>query len=478
MSAVALSFGTAIGGCASFTPDGGMLTVADISSGTIGKTVTRVRTEDDARTVRDRVQGLLAGGPVKADAAVQIALLNNSGLQAAFAELAAIEAQSVEAALPPSPTISLARLVASRELEIERQVLVNVLSLLTLPRRRELAEGRFRQAQLRAAEEVLKLAAETRRAYYRAIASAQLVTFLEEAKQSAEASSDLAKKLGETGALNKINQAREHAFTAELGAQLATARLRKQADREQLTRLMGLWGSDTGYRLPAKLPSLPKRPQSIGDIEAEALEKRIDLAIGRMELDNLAKSYGLTRVTRLVNVLELRGISKDEWKDEVTPSGDVEREKTDWRGFEFEFQIPIFDFGEARTRLAEETYMQAVHRLAEKAVNVRSEVRTAYASYRGSFDIARHYQKEILPLRKIISDETLLQYNGMLFDLSQLLIDARDRIASNSAAIEAQRDYWLASTDLHTAILGGGVGSGTPSGARVMASGASGGAEH
>jgi outer membrane protein TolC len=459
---------SSMAGCANFSPDGGMLAVQAISSDVLAKHVSRIATEDEARIVQERVRALLAV-PMDAEGSVQVALLNNSGLQAAFAELGATEAQSVSDSLPPSPTLSLSRLAVSRELEIERQVLVNVLGFFTLPRRRELAEGRFRQAQLKAGEIVLKLAADTRRAYHRAVASAQVVAFLEEAKTAAEVSSELAKKLGETGALNKLNQAREHAFYAELGARLAAARLRKEADREHLTRLMGLWGSDINFQLPASLKQLPRAPKSANEIEADAVAQRIDLEIARLELDLLAKAYGLTHATRFVNVLELRGTSKFE-RAYVEEDGGLEKEKSKWRGLEVEFQIPIYDFGEATTREAEERYMQTAHRLAEKAVNVRSEVRQAYTSYRGTYDIAMHYQKEVLPLRKVISEETLLHYNGMLVDLSQLLIDARERIASNIAAIEAKRDFWLAATDLHAAIVGGRVsGGGSETGGVVAA---------
>jgi outer membrane protein TolC len=240
---------------------------------------------------------------------------------------------------------------------------------------------------------------------------------------------------------------------------------------------MGLWGGDINYRLPGKLKPLPSI-RSAGEIEAEAVSKRIDLEIARMDLDLLAKSYGLTHATRLVNVLELRGMSKFERKYEEAADGGIDKDKAKWRGIEVEFQIPLYDFGKARTREAEERYMQAAHRLAEKAVNVRSEVRQAYTSYRGTYDIAMHYQKEVLPLRKIISEETLLHYNGMLFDLSQILIDARERIASNIAAIEAKRDFWLAATDLHVAVVGGGVSDGAGESSRAVASAAGSGGGH
>ena len=93
--------------------------------------------------------------------------------------------------------------------------------------------------------------------------------------------------------------------------------------------------------------------------------------------------------------------------------------------------MPLFDFGEVRVRQAEQTYLQAVNRLTERAVNVRSEARDAYRNYRSTYDIAMHYQREVLPLRKIISDETLLRYNAMQIDVFALLAEARLRTAAN-----------------------------------------------
>ena len=101
--------------------------------------------------------------------------------------------------------------------------------------------------------------------------------------------------------------------------------------------------------------------------------------------------------------------------------------------------------------------MAAVHRLIAKAIDVRSEAREAYTSYRGAYDIAMHYQKEVLPLRQMINDEMLLNYNGMLKDLFALLTDTKARILANVQAIDAQRDYWLAQVDLHVALVGGGT---------------------
>jgi outer membrane protein TolC len=277
----------------------------------------------------------------------------------------------------------------------------------------------------------------------------------EESRLSAEAVSDVAKQLGETGAMSKLDQAREHVFYAEVSGQVGTARLRQRSERERLNRALGLWGNDTKFALPRRLAALPSKPQSLASVEQEAVLRRADLVIARMELDILALELGLTRKTRFIDALAVAGISKTE-KDVITDRGQAEFDKIRRGGFELDIQIPMYDFGEARVRRAEETYMQAVNRLLDRAVTVRSEAREAYQNYRGAYDIARHYEREVLPLRQIISDETMLNYNAMIRDLFALLGEARARITANVQAIEARRDFWLATVDLHAAIIGGG----------------------
>ncbi len=441
------------GGCAKFSPNQGMFVVEAAASTELGKEVTKIRDERDAAAVDSRVKSLLER-PLSVSDAVQIALINNRGLQAAFNELGISEAEMVEASLPPSPALSFQRIVGSGGFEIERQIVQNVLALLTLPRRREIAEAKFRQAQVRAIDMTLRVAMEAARAYYRAVAASEMLRFLEQSRLSAETVSDVAKQLGETGAMSKLDQAREHVFYAEVSGQVATARLRSRSGREQLIRALGLWGNDLKFRLPNKLAALPPRPKSVASVEREAVLRRVDLVIARIEIDILALELGLTHKTRFIDALNAAGISKTD-KDVKTNGGATEVDKIRRQGFELDVQIPIYDFGEARVRRAEETYMLAVNRLLERAVNVRSEAREAYQNYRGAYDIARHYEREVLPLRQIISDETMLNYNAMIRDLFVLLGEARARIASNSQAIEARRDFWLATVDLHAAIVGG-----------------------
>lgn len=450
-----------LSGCKTFSPDGGIDVVSAVAGSDLRKDVVAVRTPGDAETARSMVAQLLKR-PLTVEAAVQIALLNNRGLQAAYNELGAAEAIAVGQSLPPNPALSLSRISGSVETEIDRQIVISILALATLPMRAEIAADRFHQAQLAAALETLRVGAETRRAFYRAVAARELADFLAQANASAETAAKLASRLGETGSMNKLDQAREHVFYADLTTQLASAEQRATSEREQLIRALGLWGGDLRFMLPNRLAALPRRPQSLPAIEQAAVSRRVDLQIARIELETLAKTYGLTQATRFINVLDAG------YADKITKDKETGERIRD-RGFTVSFEVPIFDFGEVRVREAEQFYLLAVNRLAEKAVNVRSQARDAYQAYRSTYDIARHYESEVLPLRKIISDETQLRYNAMQIDVFSLLAEARQRIFATTAAIEAKRAFWLAQTDLQVAIIGGGNANTSGDGPKTVA---------
>ena len=149
-----------------------------------------------------------------------------------------------------------------------------------------------------------------------------------------------------------------------------------------------------------------------------------------------------TRTTRFINALE------------VGPATLLEHGEPIKKGYEISVELPLFDWGGSRVARAEAVYMQSVERVAEIAVNARSEVREAYATYRNAWTVAKRYRDEIVPLRKKISDEHLLRYNGMLIGVFELLADARTQIASVNASIEALRDFWIAQADLDMALIG------------------------
>ena len=430
-----------LGGCASFSPDGGFGAVEMTTRDRLGKDLRWSRSDADQDSIDTRVNALLSK-PLTVDDAVQVALLNNRGLQATFQELGIIEAEVVQAGRLPNPGFSFGRLTRGSEIELERGFHFNIARLIALPFIGQMEARRFEQTKGMVAMTVVSLAADTRKAYYNALAAEETVRYMRQVKQAADASAELARRMEQVGNFSKLQRARQQVFYADASQNLARAEQAQRVTRERLTRLLGAWGAQTQFTLPDRLPDLPQDVVELTDIERVALSQRLDVQGARLAAEQTARNLGLTRTTRFINVLEL-GVLRNSSNEAPTQ-----------RGWEIGFELPLFDWSGARVARAEAVYMQTVHRAAETAVNARSEVREAYTGYRSAYDIARHQRDEVVPLNQRIGEENVLRYNGMLIGVFELLADARNQIASVNGAIQALRDFWIAQADLDMALIG------------------------
>ncbi len=437
-----------LAGCATFSKDGGFGAVGQATQQRLGKEVRWQRSEADREDVAKLVQARLAQ-PLSVDDVVQIALVNNPGLQATYFELGIAESDLVQAGRLPNPRLASLRTTRGGEVsKIEQAIGLEIIGILTTPLRQRIEAQRFEAVQREVARTALAVAAQAEKAYYGALAAAQTVKYLEQVKESAEAGAELARRMAGAGNVSKLAQMREHVFYAETVAQLARARQLAVAERERLARLMGVSGEPDAFALPERLPDLPVTRPTARDFETEAMQARLDIQAARRETEALADALGLTKMTRFINALELGRARTREGGEPYA------------YGYEFALEIPLFDWGSARVARAEAMYMQAVQRIAETAINARSEVREAYTAFATAYDTARHYRDEIVPLRKKISEENLLRYNGMLISVFELLADAREQVNAVNAYLEALRDYWVADADLRAALTGAGEARG------------------
>ena len=437
-----------LAGCASFSEDGGFGAVNQLTKERTGQAAAWARSPTDADQAQARVAELLKE-PLTADAAVELALLNNRGLQASFSELGIAESDLVRAGRLSNPSFRFGHIRGGGVTEIDRGVLFNVLGLLTMPLAKQVEQRRFEQAQLQAAFDAVGIAAETRRAYFGAVAAQQLVRYDEQVKDAADASNELARRMVQAGNFNKLAQMRQQAFYGDATSQLARAQHQALAERERLIRLLGFSGEQLNFTLPERLPELPKEPAEPKDAEQTAMNQRLDVLMAKRSTEAMAQSLGLTKATRMVNVLHVGYANKSQTGERLQ------------QGYEIELELPLFDFGSARVARAEAAYVQSMNRTAEVAINARSEVRESYSAYRTAYDLAKRYRDEVVPLRKRISDENLLRYNGMLISVFELLADSRDQVAGVTGYVESLRDYWIAETNLQTALTGRSPGAGS-----------------
>lgn len=397
------------------------------------------------REQADQLTNQLLAGDLAMDGAVQIALANSPSVQALIAESWGQMATADQSGRIPNPVFAFERIRSGDELELGRLLSFGLLDLLTLPQRRLIAGNQVAQGKVQLTASVVEQVSQARQAWVRAVAARQVMQYAEQVNRSAEASAELARRLEKAGNFSKLQRARQHLFYADATAQLASARHAATAAREELVRQLGLTDAQAArLQLPDRLPDLPKEPRGPGDVTTAALQQRLDVQLARLQLEGAGRSQSLNLLTSLTDVEA--GIRRDT----IFDGG----EKHNARGYELEIRLPIFDWGNAQRAGMNARSLAAVNRYEAVTRSATSQLRESYSAYRTAYDLAKHYRDEIVPLRKTMSEENVLRYNGMLIGVFELLADSRDQIASVIAAINAQQQFWLANAGLSSALIG------------------------
>jgi outer membrane protein TolC len=436
----------ALTACAGTSIDQNYAEVRHIAHDRAGVELTWLTSDEARAQARADVRAALSR-PLAREDAVRLALAWSPALQAALYDGAAASAQATQRARLPNPVFTFERLMRgdgdARELDINRMLTLPIADLLLLPVKARAASLRQQQLRLQLAGEVVRAAGEADAAWIRAVAAQQSLAYATQVASAAGASAELARRMEAAGNFSMLQRAREQAFTAEAVAQLTRARQAAVASREALVRALGLDDAQAAtLQLPDRLPDLPAAPRDDAATAQAALQQRLDVSLATANLDAEARRAGLTRVTSVVDGLRL-GVERN-GQTALPPQ----------RGFQLELPLPLFDFGDAQRADAQASYMAALYRTAATGVRASSQLREAFANARAAHALALQYRDEIVPLRRAISDENLLRYNGMLIGVFDLLADAREQIGAVIASIDAQRDFWLADAALQAARIG------------------------
>jgi outer membrane protein TolC len=434
--------GAALSACATFSADGGFKTVSDAAQTHLAKDLRWPRSAEE-RTKRDAEVAALLAHPLEADDAVQVALLNNHGLQAAFEELGISEADLVQSGRLPNPRFTLRHSSANGIYNIEETLTFNLVSLLSAPYVHATEKRRFAQVQSAVIIQVVQLADRTRTAYYTALAARDSLHYAFQVKDAAQTSAELAHRMLGAGNWNRVEQAHQQSFYWQSMQNLSRAQLAEETSRADLAQLLGIADSHTAVQMAEHLPELPQNIVDLPDLETTALRKRIDLQLMRSELDELARRLKLSKATRFVNVLDVG----------PTRVREGAREQPYLKGYEVSLEVPMFDTGDARVRKAEALYAQSVERFAQAAIDARAEVLRASATYRQAFIMAVRQRDDVMSVQNMVAKQDLLRYNASLISVFDLLADARVQIIGVDDLIQLTRDFWIARSRLDTSLL-------------------------
>lgn len=292
---------------------------------------------------------------------------------------------------------------------------------------------------------VLKLAHSVYRAWTDAVAARQSLGYLRDVHEAAQTATELARRMASVGNWSKAQWMQEQLLASAAATQVAAAQQRAFSAEENLIRLLGLSNPAASIQLPARLPELPNAPQEISDLEETALRHKPAFAAAqtnaRLERANLAEEDLRSWQQAMNHAL------KPSDADPALPAQALDT---------LPRTAPLLILPRTTQNSAVERAIQAQARANAVAVATRSQAREAYYRYRTAWDTARH-QQDVVRLNTALQDETQLRYNDMLLSTWDLLASARARVQSVNDALQAQRDFWLAHTDLQMVLAGGDV---------------------
>jgi cobalt-zinc-cadmium efflux system outer membrane protein len=410
----------------------------------LGFDVTVPETAQDAAEITSRVNALLRR-PLTAPNAVQIALLNNRRLRATLEDVGISQAEFVEASTPANPVLhgrprwTSPGGLPNTELGLESELI----ALLMLPLQKRIASHKLVQTERRVSQEILQLAAETKSAWFTLLASEQQVRKLQDIAGVNESIADFGKRVHDAGNINNLELMELQVSHQQVQADIRRARIEVAANRAKLSRLMGLSGAGTQWRLASnELPALPSSDPSMTRAEVAALARRQDIAAAKANVDAIAGALSMKRKTRFIPGVEFG----------VDTERDVDG--TQQTGPEFRIALPLFNWGRASVRKLEGELRQAQAQVEAVEAEVRNDVAASHAALRLAREAVSYQTSVLVPQRQNILKETLLQYNAMQKSNIMLLRAKEEEQRAQKDAIETLRDYWLARVELEKAVGG------------------------
>ncbi|HMJ14660.1 MAG TPA: TolC family protein [Polyangiaceae bacterium] len=410
------------------------------------------------RSQSEKTTRALLAKPLTAEAAAQLALLNNPSLQAAFEDLGVARADLVTALAVPNPNAEAAlRFGRGRdEPAIELSVTQSLSQLFFLPVRNSAARAGLDAAKLSVGIAALDLALQTRTAFYMHQANEQILELRRSVLRAARASFEAAARLHEAGNVTELAFANEQALYEEARLDTAQAETALVESKQRLNALMGLWGAGVGWQTRGRL-SEPVEPEAaLEQVEQRAIRQSIDLELARRRYAAASKS---------VNVARTSG-----WVPELRAGVAAERDESDWEfGPVVELELPLFYQGQGAAARSQAEASRQQHLSRSVAIGIRAQARFLTNRVLAARERVDYYRTVLLPLRQRIVDETELQYNAMAIGVFQLLQAKRDQIETGRTYVEALRDYWITRAEIEQLLAGrlvrGGFAADTPAAA-------------
>ncbi len=379
--------------------------------------------------------------------AVWIALVQNPRLQALYESLGLAKAQLAQAGLLPNPFVAFSYRFSTKHAPdlIDIGLFQNFLDVVLIPKKKRVASFEIEATKAEVVRGVLKVIAETKKAFFSLQATEEILSLQYEKVLAAECMVEAAAKLYRAGNLRELEVSEFQLFLDQEKLVLLDLEIQKEEERERLQVLMGLCGHEDLWEIDAYLRPISDGGEDLGRAECTALEKNLKLDQIRNEVGALAARYGIERTAIIFPQVEL-GVSG-------------EREEGVWFvGPALALSIPIFDFGQAIGAAARADLQRLWNLYSATSLEVASTARKLTRHLQLLRAQVASIEERAIPHAKEVTAQTLLQHNAMQLGVFHLLEAKRRELEERSHLVEKKRMYWMSHADFEELMRGGGGG--------------------
>jgi cobalt-zinc-cadmium efflux system outer membrane protein len=431
----------ALAGCVSVAPDKRFPDVqSDVLARANARAVWRQGGPED-RAVDDAIAVLLAR-PLSPDDAVQIALFNNSGLQATFEDLGIAQAEVVTAGQLRNPDIAgFFRFPSSPPSGLNWNIGIDawLLDAFLVPVRQRLANASEDQTLRLVTQQVVRLAADTRSAYFALQADSAALSAQESLAELARLALDLSRAQAASGNADDLRVAADRGAYQQATLSLLQARSAERASLERLRALMGLTDRPVTWTLVRQAPGPTSGEPGEDELLALAFGSRLDVKAADAEVQRQEYALELTKKWWLSTVQV--GVETEESADGQFSTGP-----------HFSAELPIFNQRQGEIARQEAVIRQVQRRRTALQGQARTEVRTALQRVSAAREVVVLYRDDILPLRRQVFAATQDRYNAMFVGVFELLTTKAELTTAETGFARALQEYWTARSDLELAV--------------------------
>ncbi|HVR70735.1 MAG TPA: TolC family protein [Vicinamibacteria bacterium] len=436
------SLASLLAGCASVPRDSGF---ADVRQAVMTETRQPVdwNPREDVRPPDDAAVAALLDDELTADRAVQIAFANNRDLQATLEELGLARAELIGASTIRNPLFDgEVRFPGDPRSPFELAFSQTLIDIFQLGNRKKLGRAQFEAAKVRVSGAAINFAGQVRMDYYDALAARKILARQEAIMKAQEAATEVAKRQHFAGNISDLDLENEQSRYEQVKLDLSRAQLDELQARERLIADLGLIRR-AELKLPDDFPAPPDFEMPSEEVEQEVVSRRLDLRIAQREIEAAQSAMRISRTAAFEDLAV--GVHLEREPDGKKTTGPAAT-----------IPIPIFDRGAAAKARARAMLRQAQQRFGAMNVAARSEARAAQERLLEARSRMDYLRDVVIPRRERILRLTQLEYNAMLRGVFQL-IDARKNLdGARREEVIATRDYWVARTELQTALSGVG----------------------